>query len=319
MNKLTDSYVSVVVLVRNHEGRIKPFAEQAVALLSSAYTNFEVIFVDDGSSDGSKCECMAALTAHDGIRLIEFSRNFGDEAAYRAGLDNAIGDVVVTLSMDYESPAVIPVMVDACTAGTGIATGICPQDGPPGLLRSACSSAYHRFLRWAMRVDPVPGSSYCWAFSRTAVNALLSQPCVPQLLRFNVAQLGFTIARSDLAGVEGARPRRSTLINDMMAGASVIFARSKIPFRVMFAFAAAFLAGISLRLCFGDGMTSEERRLWLALAAAHSLLLAALWLVAEHIVRNLQALGRGVSYVILNEFSSGSTLRNIERRNVAKE
>lgn len=319
MTKLLDTYVSVVVLVRNHEGRVMPFAGQATALLAAAYTNFEIIFVDDGSADGSKRECMDALAAHDGIRLIEFSRNFGDEAAYRAGLDNAIGDVVVTLSLDHETPAVIPVMVVACTSGAGIATGICPPAKPPGLLRSACSSAYHRFLRQSVRVDSVPGSAYCWALSRTAVNALLSQPSLPKLLRFNAAQLGMPIARADLAGIPGVKPRRTLLINDVMLGLSVIFARSKTPFRLMFAFAGAILAGMLLWLYLGTAASAEEKKLWLTMTAAQGLLLVAVWLVAEHIVRNLHALGRGGAYVILNEFSSGSTLRNIERRNITKE
>jgi hypothetical protein len=319
MSALTDTYVSVIVLVRDHEGRILPFVEQVAACLSARYSNFEVILVDDGSLDESKSECMKAVSAYEGVRLIEFSRNFGDEAAYRAGLDNAIGDIVVTLSIDHESAEVIPTLVSACVAGAGIIAGIRAPNEQSSWLRRACSREYHRFLRDSLRIDAVPGASYCWAISRTAVNSLLAHQGVPQVLGLNLSQLGIPVKAVDLGECAGVRPRRRVFLYDLMLGLGVVLAHSRAPFRVLFVAANLFLGGLFGWLAFCSNMTTEVRGFGLTLIAGLLLLSLAIWVSLEYLIRNLHSITRGASYVIINEFSSGAFMRSVGRRNIVKD
>lgn len=316
---VADTYVSIVVLVRDHAGRIMSFVEQVTTCLKARYSNFEVILVDDGSADQSKLECMKALSTYEGVRLIEFSRNFGDEAAYRAGLDNAIGDVVVTISIDHESPSVIPMMVSACVGSAGITAGITEPSEPPGWFRRSCSERYHRFLRDSLRVDAVPGATYCWAISRTAVNSLLAHQGVPRLLGLNLAQLGIPVVAVDLSFCPGVRPRRRVLLYDILRGLSVVLAHSRAPFRILFLAANLLLVGLFSWLVFSSNIPNEMRGVGLTFIAGQMLLSAAFWAFWEYLIRNLQSMTRGASYVIINEFSSGSFTRNIDRRNIVKE
>ena len=317
-SRVSDTYVSAVVLVRDHEGRIEPFVAQAVAELGRHYGNYELILVEDGSRDGSRKECMNALAGHDGVRLIEFARNYGDEAAYRAGLDNAIGDVVVTLSIDYDAPAVIPPLVKACVAGSGVVAGVSRQPHP-SWLRSCLAQAYRTYLWRALRTDLIPGSAYCWAFSRTAVNALLARTSVPRWLRLNASQLGLSVGIVELSAITTGRCRPRCLFNDILAGLSVALAHSKSLFRGAFA-TAAIACGILLLwlfICPESALGARQLGIWCSVILF--LITIALWLLAELLTRNLQGIFRGASYLIVNEYSSNAMLRNIERRNVTKD
>ena len=105
--------IDIVVPAYNEVESIPAFHKevQAVAETLPDY-KFEYIFVDDGSSDGTKellCE-MAAVDER--IKYISFSRNFGKEAAIHAGLSHAYGDMVILMDADLQHPpALIPEMV----------------------------------------------------------------------------------------------------------------------------------------------------------------------------------------------------------------
>lgn len=318
INRRMDIYVSVVVLVRDHEGRIGPFVSLAVAELVRHYGNYELIMVEDGSQDASRKECLSALEAYDGVRLIEFARNYGDEAAYRAGLDNAIGDIVVTLSLDHDSPLAISPLVNTCMSGSGVVAGVSPPR-QPGFFRGVLSRAYRSYLWSNLRTNLIPGSSYCWAFSRTSVNALLTQTSVPQWLRFNASQLGLPVQSVDLSAFPAGRCRVRSLFNDVLAGLSVVFAHSRSLSRVVFASAAVGCTSLLLRLAIWPDLTFGLHQLGIWCAFILILLTLGLWLLGEFLARNLQGLSRGIPYVIVNEYSSNSMLRNLERRNVTKE
>jgi len=116
--------VSVVVTVFNEAGAIDELYRRAVASLEPGPRTFELIFVDDGSTDGT----FAALERlHGGdprVRAVRFKRNFGQHPAMHAGLARARGDVVVTMDGDLQNaPEDIPRLVEAVEAGNDVASG----------------------------------------------------------------------------------------------------------------------------------------------------------------------------------------------------
>jgi len=114
--------VSVVVTVYNEGGSIEELYRRTVAALDSR--PFELIFVDDGSSDGT-FETLERLRAGDPrVRAVRFKRNFGQHPAMHAGLSRARGDVVVTMDGDLQNaPEDIPRLIDAVEAGSDVASG----------------------------------------------------------------------------------------------------------------------------------------------------------------------------------------------------
>ncbi len=110
--------LSIVVPVFNEVENLRPLHEEIVAAMAGLDRGYEVIYVDDGSRDGSRA-VLAELQAEDpSVVVVELRRNFGQTAAMAAGFDFARGDVVATLDADRQNdPADIPAMLQALDAG----------------------------------------------------------------------------------------------------------------------------------------------------------------------------------------------------------
>jgi undecaprenyl-phosphate 4-deoxy-4-formamido-L-arabinose transferase len=116
--------VSVVVPVFNERATVEEVYRQAVAALEASGKPYEIIFVDDGSSDGT-WDVIERLHAQDAnVRAVRFKRNFGQHPAMHAGLSRARGDIVVTMDGDLQnSPADLPKLIAAVEAGADVASG----------------------------------------------------------------------------------------------------------------------------------------------------------------------------------------------------
>lgn len=125
MNQNQSAGISVVVPIYNEIDNIPPLHEQLTAALEGTGREYEIIFVDDGSSDGGTA-LLAELASRDPrVRAVEFRRNFGQTAAMQAGIDTARYDIVVTLDGDLQNdPADIPMMVAKLEEGYDLVHGL---------------------------------------------------------------------------------------------------------------------------------------------------------------------------------------------------
>jgi undecaprenyl-phosphate 4-deoxy-4-formamido-L-arabinose transferase len=116
--------ISVVVPVYNERSRLAELYSRTVATLDEAALTFELIFVDDGSLDGTFAE-LERLHAADGrVRVVRFKRNFGQHAAMHAGLVRARGEIFVTMDGDLQNaPEDLPRLVAAVEDGADVASG----------------------------------------------------------------------------------------------------------------------------------------------------------------------------------------------------
>jgi glycosyltransferase involved in cell wall biosynthesis len=117
--------LSLVVPLLNEKESLSPLMEAVAAALDAAALSYEVIFVDDGSTDGS-FETIRGLsgTFPGKIRAIRFSRNYGKAAALAVGIERAGGDIIVTMDADLQDdPAVIPDMVKMLDSGYDVVSG----------------------------------------------------------------------------------------------------------------------------------------------------------------------------------------------------
>ena len=103
------SELSVVVPVCNEQESVPELYRRLTAALSGVVRSFEVVLVDDGSNDRS-WEIIRELAARDGrVKGLSFSRNFGHQMAFTAGLDHADGDAVVIMDADLQDqPELLP-------------------------------------------------------------------------------------------------------------------------------------------------------------------------------------------------------------------
>jgi len=116
--------VSVVVTVLNEERSVEELYRRTLAALEPSPSSFELIFVDDGSRDGT-FDLLGRLHAQDPrVRVVRFKRNFGQHPAMHAGLARARGEIVVTMDGDLQNaPEDIPRLVAAVEAGADVASG----------------------------------------------------------------------------------------------------------------------------------------------------------------------------------------------------
>lgn len=102
----TKKTISLVVPCYNEEKNIRAFVDEVVRIfaLEAEKYRLELVFVNDGSKDGTLRELLAITEFPGSVRIVDFSRNFGKEAALTAGLDHAQGDVVIPIDADLQHP-----------------------------------------------------------------------------------------------------------------------------------------------------------------------------------------------------------------------
>jgi glycosyltransferase involved in cell wall biosynthesis len=123
-NQAKNVYLSVVIPLFNEEESIGPLNEYLLSVLDMFEKTSEVIYVDDGSTDGTFEQLTNICEGDDRVRVIRLRRNFGQTAAFSAGFDFANGEVVVTLDGDLQNdPADIPLLLEKIEEGYDVVSG----------------------------------------------------------------------------------------------------------------------------------------------------------------------------------------------------
>jgi len=164
--------ISFVVAVYHNEGAISKTHEKIRTVFANdlAQHEYEIVFVDDGSQDGSLQEIMG-LREHDPcVKVITFTRNFGQMAAMLAGFREATGDAVINISADLQDPVeLIPQMIEKWSAGAEIV--ICYRtDRSDTLAAKLFSRCAYGVLRVALPQIP-PGGFDFVLMDRKVMNA----------------------------------------------------------------------------------------------------------------------------------------------------
>ncbi|HZZ81912.1 MAG TPA: glycosyltransferase family 2 protein [Gemmataceae bacterium] len=110
--------LSIVIPIKDEKENISKLHEAIVAALRFRSWSFEIVLVDDGSSDGSHRELETLAAADARVKVVRLRRNYGQSAAMQAGFDHADGDVIITMDGDLQNdPADIPMLVDTLQTG----------------------------------------------------------------------------------------------------------------------------------------------------------------------------------------------------------
>jgi glycosyltransferase involved in cell wall biosynthesis len=116
--------VSVVVPICNELENISPLYQQLAAVLPSLNRRWEIVFVDDGSTDGSSDRLKQLAAADERVKVVRFRRNYGQTAAMQAGIQHSTGDTIVTLDGDLQNdPLDIPTLINKLDEGYDLVHG----------------------------------------------------------------------------------------------------------------------------------------------------------------------------------------------------
>jgi glycosyltransferase involved in cell wall biosynthesis len=154
--------ISFVIPVFRNERAVTLTYQQIRQVLAAdlARYTYEVVFVDDGSDDGSLAELLAIKAADPNVRVISFTRNFGQMAAILAGFKHAAGDLVIQLSADLQDPiALVPQMVAEYERGSEVVA--CHREHrDDAVSRRLTSRALYAILRLSFPQIPAGGFDY---------------------------------------------------------------------------------------------------------------------------------------------------------------
>jgi glycosyltransferase involved in cell wall biosynthesis len=200
--------LSVIAPVKDEEEAIAPFVEKVAAVLEGiegvGRGGFEILFIDDGSGDGTLDAIRRAHQRDPRVRGLSFSRNFGKEAALSAGLDHALGSAVVPLDVDLQDPPeVIGDMVRKWREGYDIVYGVRTNRESDSLPKRLTADLYYRAHNW-LSDDKIPEHAGDFRLlDRKVVDVIRAMPERSRFMKGLFAWAGFR-----QASVSYARVRR---------------------------------------------------------------------------------------------------------------
>ena len=184
--------VSVVVPVYNESEVIKAFYERSSkALAAIANSDYELVFVDDGSRDDSYSQLVAFAEKDSRVRVVKFARNFGHQVAITAGMDHAGGDCVVVIDADLQDPPeVISDMVAKWRDGFDVVYGKRLDRQGESMFKLITAKVFYRVLNSMVRIDIPTDVGDFRLLSRKALNQLGQMREKDRYVRGMVAWIG---------------------------------------------------------------------------------------------------------------------------------
>ena len=197
--------LSIVVSVYNEEKALPSFYRETSRVLRSLTWDYELLFVDDGSQDGSRLVLEQLAEGDEKVKLIGLSRNFGHEAAMIAGLDYCHGDGVVCMDADLQHPPeCIPDIVDRLEQGYQVINMVRTRNEDAGLVKNITSLAFYRLINAISDVHFEPNASDFFALDKRVIQVMqTSYREKVRFLRGYVQNVGFKKTTLPYA----ARPR----------------------------------------------------------------------------------------------------------------
>lgn len=170
--------LSIVVPCYNEEENV-PFFYENLLLQEEALKNMgvvlEIIYIDDGSTDGTIAQVRKLKEKDERVHLVSFSRNFGKESGMYAGLEKAKGDLVVLMDADLQDPpSLLPQMLQYIREGyDSVATRRVSRKGEPPI-RSFFAKRFYALMKRISKTEIVDGARDYRLMTRQMVNAILS-------------------------------------------------------------------------------------------------------------------------------------------------
>ena len=183
--------LSIVAPVHNEEALVAAFCARVRAAVEPLGP-YELVLVDDGSTDGSWQRMLEVAAADPSVRLIRLSRNFGHQPALTAGLDATRGDAVVTIDSDLQDPPeLIPDLVRRWREGYDVVYAVRAEREGESAVKLATATLFYRLLR-RMTTTEIPADAGDFRLlSRRVVDALARMPERARFLRGMTSWVGY--------------------------------------------------------------------------------------------------------------------------------
>ncbi len=185
------NFISIVIPVYNEEKNIPIIFERIKKLFLNLSYEYEIIFVDDGSSDNSALKISLLAENDKRVRMINLSRNFGKEAALSAGIKHCTGSACLTMDGDLQHPVEkIPEFIEKWEKGAQVVFGI-RENHKSGLIKRLGSYLFYLSINSISETPITPGATDFRLIDRDVVEAFCKLTEINRMTRALIDWLGF--------------------------------------------------------------------------------------------------------------------------------
>lgn len=252
-----DAIVSVVGYLCNDADLLRDFVDRTTIVLEASCDHFELILLDDHSTDRTPGCVEGLLAQYPGLRYIRLARCSGEEIAATAGLDAAIGDYVVFLRGRFDPPEAIADMLDLGEREGDTVLGVTGGTGVPpisGWLFRTCRRLFYRLVELLLRVRiPADSTGFC-VLSRAVVNSIARTRSKSRHLRLLACTVGYpvTLHRYEPmaqagTGVSPVLLQRRSLMDAFQDAMRILVSSSQTPLRLV---STLGIVASTLNLCY---------------------------------------------------------------------
>jgi glycosyltransferase involved in cell wall biosynthesis len=196
--------LSIIVPCYNEEGVVGLFYDEAIKHIKKCNCEYELLFVNDGSKDKTVEDCMKIKEKDKNVFIIDFSRNFGKEAAMLAGMKESDGDLVVIMDSDLQDPPkLLPEMIKAITdeGYDSVATRRVDRKGEPAI-RSFFARKFYKLINKMTEIEIVDGARDYRMMTRQMVNSIIDLPEYHRFSKGIFTWVGYTTKYIEFENVE---------------------------------------------------------------------------------------------------------------------
>ena len=316
--------ISVVAPLCNSAAILKPFIEEVTQALEPHYAFFEIILVDDCSSDGTPAVVQALLSQFQRVRFLRLSRRSGSEVAISAGLDSAIGDYTVIMRPESDPCDMIPDLISTARRTGCILTGVAPGLRQRNPLVRGVASAFRSYCKNHLGIELRQDSTDFRVLSRQVVNAITQIKDRRRYLRLFTVTVGYEIQYFDYQPTTRSDKKdRATFMDEVNQAIDIVVTSSPNPLRLvsrlgMFASAlnGLYMAYIAAIYLFKKDVAAG----WTTTSLENSVMFFFLFLIlavlCEYVGRLLEEAQDRPLYFIAQEKNSSVLLEHQVKKNI---
>ncbi|MBP2646321.1 MAG: hypothetical protein H6Q75_1761 [Firmicutes bacterium] len=303
--------ISIVVPVFNEQENIEVFYQQVCTHMETLEYRFELVFVDDGSKDGTPLILERLAEKDDRVRALVLARNFGHQIALTCGLDHAAGDAVITMDGDMQHPPeMLPQLIEKWQAGYEVVQTIRVNTEGVSWFKNFTSGLFYKMMNAVADVQVAEGGSDFRLLDRKVVESFRRFKEHARFIRGLIGAIGYNQAQ-----IEFVAPRRfagqskfslKKMLNFAVDG---ITAYSKLPLRFALYIGVLFgciSMGLTLHVFYIKLFTNDAVPGWATLTASFSFLgglqLVGLGVIGEYIGRIFEEVKQRPLYWLRDEY-----------------
>lgn len=316
-------FLSVVFVVRNQAEGLEGMLVEATQVIASMVSDYELIIVDNASSDGSVTQ-LKRLTAEDGVANLQvyaLTKEVDLDTASWVGLENALGDYAVVLDPLADDIAFLPNMLEHAARGADVVFVCNTEHTSQSLLYRFAFKLFHRAYRWCNGIHLVRDAPQFRLLTKKVINFILQHPKPTMIYRHLPATGGFARTCLSYSAPPKAQPRKH-LGESVDRGIRMLVSSTRAPMRLVTALSlfgavmnliyCAYVVGVAL-------FKTDVAAGWISLSLQESgmffLISLVLLVLGEYILNMASFSNDGPLYYIGQEFTSCRMTR-LEKLNV---